>query len=42
MLHEAARLFSEHYGVWAKDAASKVGPFAKAGRQQKEEVEVPI
>jgi hypothetical protein len=32
MLQEASRLFSEHYGVWGKNAASVVGAFAKEGK----------
>ncbi|KAH7405652.1 hypothetical protein DE146DRAFT_649355 [Phaeosphaeria sp. MPI-PUGE-AT-0046c] len=31
LLQEAARLFSENYGVWDKQASEKVGKFAKAG-----------
>ena len=33
MLQEAARLFSEHYGVWDKQAAAMMGGFAKAGER---------
>lgn len=32
MLQEASRLFSEHYGVWGKNAAGVVGAFAKEGK----------
>lgn len=32
LLQEAAKLFSENYGVWDKQAPEKVGKFAKAGR----------
>lgn len=32
MLDEAAKLFSENYGVWGEHAAERMGPFAKAGR----------
>lgn len=32
LLQEAARLFSENYGVWDKQAPHKVGKFAKEGR----------
>lgn len=31
ILAEAAQLFSKHYGIWGKDAAELVGPFAKQG-----------
>lgn len=31
MLQEAAQLFSNNYGVWSKEAAKHVGPFAKEG-----------
>jgi len=31
LLQEAARLFSENYGVWDKQAPQMVGKFAKAG-----------
>lgn len=31
-LQEASQLFSDHYGVWDKRAAQKVGHFAKAGK----------
>ena len=31
LLEAAAELFSNHYGIWGQGAASKVGPFAKAG-----------
>lgn len=31
LLQEAARLFSENYGVWDKQAPQMVGQFAKAG-----------
>jgi len=32
MLDEAAKLFSENYGVWGEHAAERTGKFAKAGR----------
>lgn len=32
MLNEAAKLFSENYGVWGEHAAERMGKFAKAGR----------
>ncbi|KAF2762735.1 hypothetical protein EJ05DRAFT_459522 [Pseudovirgaria hyperparasitica] len=32
MLDEAAKLFSENYGVWSEHAAEGMGKFAKAGR----------
>jgi hypothetical protein len=32
MLEEAAKLFSDNYGVWGAQAAENMGPFAKAGR----------
>lgn len=32
MLDEAAKLFSENYGVWGEHAAERMGKFAKAGR----------
>jgi hypothetical protein len=32
MLDEAAKLFSENYGVWGELAAERMGKFAKAGR----------
>jgi hypothetical protein len=32
LLEEAAKLFSENYGVWDKQAPEKVGKFAKVGR----------
>lgn len=32
MLDEAAKLFSESYGVWGEHAAERMGNFAKAGR----------
>ncbi|KAI1754175.1 hypothetical protein F4782DRAFT_45539 [Xylaria castorea] len=32
MLDEAAKLFSENYGVWSEHAAERMGKFAKAGR----------
>jgi hypothetical protein len=32
MLDEAAKLFSENYGVWGEQAAAQMGPYAKAGR----------
>ncbi|KAL1962421.1 hypothetical protein VTN77DRAFT_9692 [Rasamsonia byssochlamydoides] len=35
MLQEAARLFSENYGVWGREAASVVGAFAKEGNHVK-------
>lgn len=31
MLDEAAKLFSENYGVWGEHAAERMGKFAKAG-----------
>jgi hypothetical protein len=31
MLHEAALLFSNNYGVWNEKASKIVGPFAKQG-----------
>ena len=31
MLHEAALLFSNNYGVWNEKASKFVGPFAKQG-----------
>ncbi|KPI45758.1 uncharacterized protein AB675_866 [Cyphellophora attinorum] len=33
ILTDAARLFSENYGVWGLQASSKLGTFAKAGRR---------
>jgi hypothetical protein len=32
MLQEAAKLFSENYGVWGKGAARVTGSFAKEGK----------
>lgn len=32
MLDEAAKLFSENYGVWGEHAEERIGKFAKAGR----------
>lgn len=32
MLTEAAKLFSENYGVWGEQAAQFMGKFAKAGK----------
>ena len=32
MLDEAAKLFSENYGVWGELAAERIGKFAKVGR----------
>ena len=32
MLDEAAKLFSENYGVWGELAAERMGTFVKAGR----------
>ncbi|KAE9987008.1 hypothetical protein EG328_004140 [Venturia inaequalis] len=32
MLDEAAKLFSENYGVWGELAVDRMGKFAKAGR----------
>jgi hypothetical protein len=31
MLDEAAKLFSENYGVWSEFAEEQMGKFAKAG-----------
>lgn len=32
MIQEASKLFSEHYGIWGKKAASTIGAFAKEGK----------
>jgi hypothetical protein len=31
MMQEASKLFSEHYGIWSKEAVSRIGAFAKEG-----------
>ena len=31
ILREASQLFSKNYGIWGKEAARVVGPFAKEG-----------
>ena len=31
ILEQAAKFFSENYGVWGKQAVLKMGPFARAG-----------
>ncbi len=33
MLVEAAKLFSNSYGVWGPDAEKNIGPFAKQGEE---------
>ena len=38
MLDEAAKLFSENYGVWGELAAERMGEFAKAGRYSESQV----
>lgn len=32
MMQEASKMFSEHYGIWGKKAASTIGAFAKEGK----------
>lgn len=32
ILQEAAQLFSNNYGIWGKQAARFIGPFAKQGK----------
>lgn len=34
ILEAAAELFSNNYGVWGVEAASRIGAFAKPGRRE--------
>jgi hypothetical protein len=36
MIQEAAKLFSENYGIWGGEAANLVGAFAKEGKTSAE------